>query len=186
MKAVLALGAMAVMAAGQAFMQAEQQRAQQQAQARAAEAQAQTAADNAIAMQQQADLALQKGEVEKRRIDMERDKASRDYQAQAAARRSLLASGNVDIASGSAADSLLGNAALHGEDAAANRYNWALAGWQADERARQARRQADALNAQATGYKRQASWLNTSAGNIGNSLLSAGLAGAGSLIRRTP
>ena len=178
MKAVLALGAMAVMAAGQAFMQAEQQRAARQAQANSAQAQAQTAANNALAAQQQADLALQKGEAEKRRIDTERDTASRDYQAQAAAQRSLLASGNVDLASGSAADSLLGNAAIYGEDAAANRHNWALADWQAGENARQALLQADAFNAQSQGYSRQASWLSKSAGNIGNSLLSAGLAGA--------
>jgi hypothetical protein len=178
MKAALALGAMAVMAAGQTFMQAEQQRAARQAQAQSAQAQAQAAANNAIAMQQQAELELHKGEVEKRRIDGERDTASRNYQQQAAAQRSLLASGNVDLASGSAADSLLGNAAIYGEDAAANRHTRALADWQADEKARQARWQADVLNAQSQGYGRQASWLSKSAGNIGNSLLSAGLAGA--------
>jgi hypothetical protein len=170
MKAALALGAMAAMAAGQAFMQAEQQRAHKQAQAGAAE-------NNAIAMRQQADVERQKGEAETRRHDMDRDKLSRDYQARAGAQRSLLASGNVDIASGSAADSLLGNAALYGEDLAANRHKRALASWQADENARQARRQADA-------YAAQASWLNASAGNIGDSLLSAGMAGAGSYLQR--
>jgi len=171
---------MAVMSAGQAFMQSEQQRAQQQAQANAANSQAQAAANNAIAMQQQADMELQKGEVEKRRIDMERDKVSRSYQAQAAANRSLLASGNVDLTSGSAADSLLGNAMLFGEDMAANRYNFALADWQANENARQARWQGDVYNAQSQGYAQQASWLSKSAGGIGNSLLSAGIAGVSS------
>lgn len=168
---------MAVTAAAGAYMQAEQQRVQQQGQANAAKAQAQAAANNAIAMQQQADVELQKGQVEKRRIDMERDKISRAYQQQAAGNRSLLASGNVDITSGSAADSLLGNAMLFGEDMAANRYNFALADWQAEENARQARWQSDVYGSQAQGYNSQASWLSKSSGSLGNSLLSAGIAG---------
>jgi hypothetical protein len=109
---------------------------------------------------------------------MERDKLSREYQAQAGANRGLLASGNVDIASGSAADSLLGNAMLYSEDLAANRYNRVLAGWQANENARQARWQGDTASAQSQAYSQQASWLNQSAGGIGDSLLSAGIAGA--------
>ena len=183
MKAALALGSLAALAAGQAFTQSEQQRAQMQTQAKSAQAQAQAAANSAIAMQQQADAELRKGEVEKRRIDTDRDRMSRAYQSQAGARRSLLASGNLDIASGSAADSLLGDAMLFGEDMAANRHTWSLAEWQAKENARQAQWQADQLAAQSRAYGSQASWLSRSAGGLGNSLLSGLFAGGSSLAR---
>jgi len=160
---IAAVAAMAVMAAGQAYMQSEQQRAQLQYQSNLEES-------RAVAMRQQADLEAQKGAVEQRRQDMERDRISRDYQTQAAKHRSLLASGNVDMTSGSAADFLLGNAALFGEDMAANRLNWNLAGWQAKENARQAGYQSALLGS-------QSSWLSQSAGGIENSLLAGGLAG---------
>ncbi|MDR0239102.1 MAG: hypothetical protein LBI88_02585, partial [Deltaproteobacteria bacterium] len=129
--ALAVMGVMAAMSAGQAFMQSEQQRAQQKAQASAAE-------NNAIALRQQAQLELQKGEVNKRRVDMERDTLHRDYEQQAGAKRSLLAGSNVDITSGSAADSLLGNAMRFGEAMAVNRYHYALADWEAGENARKA------------------------------------------------
>jgi len=169
MKASLVLGGvMALMSAGQAFIQAEAQRTQTKAQANAAE-------NNAIAMRQQAQLELQKGEINKRRVDAERDTLRRGYEQQAGANRSLLASGNVDISGGSAADSLLGNAQLFSEDMGANRYNFQLAGWEANEAARKANWQADT-------YSSQASWLKKSAGSLGTSLLSAGLAGGKSWI----
>ena len=177
----IAVGMMAVMAAGQAFMQSEQQRAQQQGQANAARAQAQAAANEATARQQQADIELQKGEMEKRRLDTERDTLHRAYQERAGTKRSLLAAGNVDIASGSAADSLLGDAALLGEDMATNSYTRSLADWQAAEKARQARWEADQLAARSSLLQAQASWIGKSAGSLGDSLLSAGIAGAGRL-----
>ena len=174
-------GVMAVVSAAGAFVQSEQQRVQQQAahkaQSQAAQQQAMTAMNNAQAMRQQADIELQKGEVNKRRVDMDRDRLRRGYEQQAGANRSLLASGFVDISSGSAADSLLANADLFGEDMALNRYNWTLADWEANENARQARWQADQFAARGLGYRRQASWLGKSAGGIGDSLLSAGIAG---------
>ncbi|MDR0466689.1 MAG: hypothetical protein LBH94_04970 [Deltaproteobacteria bacterium] len=165
---VIAAVAAAVIAAGEAFLQAEQQRAQKKYES-------DVAANNAIAMRQQAEMELQKGEADKRRVDTERDKLSRDYQAQAAANRSLLASGNVDMTAGSAADSLLGNAALFGEDVATNRYNWTLAGWQASENARQARYQA-------TVYDSQSSWLKKSGGTLGTSLFLGMHAGGKSML----
>ena len=163
----IVMGVMAAASAASAYMQSEAQRAQTNAQSEAAKS-------NAIAMSQQADIERQKGEVDKRRIDMERDKLRRDYEAQAGANRSLLASGNLDMTSGSAADSLLGNALLFGDDMAANRYNFELASWEAGDNARKAGWQSDT-------YSAQSSWLNKSAGSVGDSLLSAGIAGGQSL-----
>ena len=164
---IAAAGIMAAVSAGQAFMKSERQRAQTLAQADAAR-------NNALAARQQAHSELQKGELNKRRVDMERDRLRRDYERQAGAKRSLLASGNVDISSGSAADALLGDADLFAEDLAANRHAHALAGWEAGEAARKAAWQADSFDA-------QASWLGRSAGSLGDSLLSAGIAGGKNL-----
>ena len=165
-----ATGIMAAVSAGQAFMQSERQRARMRAEADAAR-------NSALAARQQAQVELQKGEMNTRRIDAERDELRRDYERQAGPKRSLIASGNVDISSGSAADSLLGDADLFAEDLAANRHKRSLAEWEAGEAARRAAWQADGLDA-------HASWLGRSAGGLGDSLLSAGLAGGRNVLWR--
>ena len=169
--------AMAAIAAVSKFSESQQQQTQQKYQAELTRYDGDVANNNAIAMRQQADIDIQRGEMAQRGIDNERDKLRRGYEAEAGTNRSLLAAGNVDITSGSAADSLLGNAMLFSEDYAANRYNHAVAGWDAAEQARISQFKASQFDAQRDASYSQASWLKKSAGGIGNSLLSAGIAG---------
>ena len=129
-------------------------------------------------MKQQAKIELQKGEIAKSAVDRERDIIRRNYEAEAGRNRSMLATGNVDLSSGSASDSLLGNAMLFSEDYGANRYNHAVANWEAGEQARQASFKASQFESQSATLKTQSSWLRKSAGGIGNSLLAGGLGGA--------
>ena len=78
--------------------------------------------------------------------------------------RSLLASGNLDLGSGSALDLLTGNANLFADDMAVNRYNRAMAGWEAGEAAKQ-------QEYMARQYDSQASYLKKTSGSVGRSLL---------------
>jgi hypothetical protein len=168
---------MAVAAAASSFMSSQSQAAQQKYQANVAEHEAQVADQNALAVRRQADVELQRGQIEQEKIDRERDALRRQYEAEAGRNRSLLASGNVDISSGSAFDSLMGNAVLFSGDLAANRYNRAVAGWEAGERSRRLLYQADLYANQGEASRTQSSWLKKTAGNLGTSLLTAGIDG---------
>ena len=174
----LAVGAvMAIGSAVSAFSGAEASRAQARQQADMMNYEAAVSANNAVAMRQQKDIELQKGQIEQNRVDEERNRLRRAYEAEAGTNRSLLAGQGVDISSGSAADSLLGNSLLFAEDMGVNRYNFQLAGWEAREAGRQAETQARQFDHEALVSRQQASWIKKTSGNLGTSLLTAGLAG---------
>lgn len=156
--------AMAAVSAVQSYSESKQKTAQQKYQAAVAE-------NNATAMRQQADLEVQKGQIEQGKVDRERDQLRKTYEAEAGANRSMLAGAGVEMTSGSAADLLTGNANAFADDILVNRYNRAMTGWEAGEKARQA-------NYQASVYSSEASWLKKTAGSTGKSLLTAGITGA--------
>lgn len=162
-----------------AFMNAEANRAAARQQSEMHRYESQVAEQNAQSMQQQANLERQRGEAEQERINRERDTLRHQYEQEAGRNRSLLAAGNVDISSGSALDVLAGNATLFSGDMAVNRYNHALADWEARERARQAEFQSAQYTTQAEASRRNAGWVKKSAGGLGTSLLTAGMSGAG-------
>jgi hypothetical protein len=73
----------------------------------------------------------------------------------------------------------MGNAMLFSQDLAANRYNRAVAGWEAGEESRRLRYQADLYANQTEASRAQSSWLKKTAGGLGTSLLTAGISGLG-------
>ena len=167
-------GASALMA----FSSAEQQRSSAAYQADVMKNEATVAENNAKIARQQAGIELQKGEASQRAIDLQRNAMRREYEGKAGTNRSLLAGGNVDITTGSAAESLLGEAQVFSEDLWVNRYNQALAGWEGREASRLQEVQAIQFGNQASSLRSQASWLKKSSGSLGSSLLTAGLSGA--------
>ncbi len=134
------------------------------------EYQADVYASNAQSLYSQANLARQQGEVEKDSIDSELTQLRRDYNAVQGQNTSLMAAGNVVLESGSALDTIVGNANLFAEDVGENRYNYALADWEAENNARQLEYQGDV-------YDAQSSWLDKTSGSLGLSLLSGHIAG---------
>lgn len=149
--------------AAQSFISAEATRKSQ-------EYQADVYAANAEALRSQAELTRQQGEVAQSEIDDEKTQMRRDYNTAQGQATSLLAAGNVVLDSGSALDTLTGNADLFAVDVGQNRYNYALAGWEAENSAKQLEYEADVSDA-------QASWLNQTAGSLGMSLLTSSLTG---------
>lgn len=135
----------------------EQQRMQAQAQGEAMEAQAQ-------AQRRQADLLQEKGNIEARNIEKQRRQLRRDFEQAQGHNRSLLAAGNVDMSSGSALDVSLGNIDRFVAEVGQNAYDVALKKWETNEQVKQARYQADL-------YDAQGSYLQSSAGTLGTSLL---------------
>lgn len=139
------------------------QAAQQRAQASALEAQA-------SASRQQAEIQRQKGEIEAQNYDRQKSQLRRQFEDTQGQNRSLLAAGNVDMASGSARDVSLGNIERFAVDVGENAYQKALSLWGSEQ-------QAKTLDFQANVYDAQSSYLNKTAGNLGTSLLTAGLSG---------
>ena len=76
----------------------------------------------------------------------------------------------VDISSGSAADTLEGNALRFSQDVALNRYQKALSEWETGENVK-------ALEANAANYDAAASYYGSTVKGLGNSLLTAGITG---------
>lgn len=119
---------------------------------------------------QQAEMQRRQGEVEAQNYDRQKSQLRREFTATQGKNRSLLAAGNVDMASGSALDVSLGNIDRFAADVGENAYQKALALWSAEQQAR-------TLDAQADIYSAQSSYLRRTAGNLGTSLLTAGLSG---------
>ena len=142
----------------------ENERANANAQADALEAQA-------LTTRRQAELQAQKGELEARNIDRQKAKLRREFEAQQGHNRSLLAAGNIDMSSGSAADVAEGNILHFGQEMGENAYDVALKRWETNE-------QVKAMNYQADVYDAQASYISSSAGSFGTSLLKGALQGA--------
>ncbi len=154
MGAELIIGiASGVFTAAQSVISAEAARANQ-------EYQAKVYAANADAMRMQADLERQQGEIAQANIDKEKTQLRRDYNAMQGQNTSLLASNNVLLESGSALDTMMGNADLFAEDIGENRYNYALAGWEAENQARHTEWEADVADNQASWLKKTSATLS--------------------------
>ena len=160
--AALALTVGGLTAAG-SLANAQTQAAQQRAQADALQAQSSAA-------RQQAAIQRQKGEIEAQNYDRQRSQLRRQFEETQGRNRSLLAAGNVDMSSGSAQDVSLGNIERFAADVGENAYQKALKEWETAQEVKNLSYQAAALDA-------QGSYLKKSAGNLGTSLLTAGLSG---------
>lgn len=134
-------------------------------------AQAEAQKTQAAEYRRQAELAGQRGEIEAQNIERRKIKLRREFNEIQSRNRSLLAAGNVDMASGSALDLSLGNIDRFAADLGDNAYEKALKQWESRENSR-------ILDWQARQAEAQASYLNRTAGNLGTSLLDAGIAGA--------
>ena len=162
----VALGlTMGGLAAGQSLLDGLASSQQQRSQARQMEVQAQQARN-------QAQLALDQGEMKKRQIDAQKQQLTREYNARQAHINVAAGAGNVDSSSGSALSVAYGNADLFAGDIQENSYQRALAGWEANQQARQNRWQADTLDANASALRQTADnmW-----GTVMGSLVSGGL-----------
>lgn len=160
--AALALTAGGLTAAN-TFAASRQQAAQQKAQGKALQAQADVA-------RQQAEMTAEKGRIEAEAFDRQKSELRREYEAVQGRNRSLLAAGNVDMSSGSAQDVSLGNIDRFAADVGENAYQKALKGWETAQEVKN-------LNYQAASLDAQGGYLKKSAGNLGSSLLTAGLSG---------
>lgn len=149
----------------QAFSNSQRQVAQAQNQARVLEANAKLTRQNAAAEAEQARFQAQ-------RQDQEKSRLRRDYNNIQAQNRIALGAGNVDIQSGSALDTELGNIQNFAADMGDNAYAVAMKKWEASERERQGRQSARIM-------EENASWLRQSSGNTATSLLTGGIAGLG-------
>ncbi len=160
--AALAL-TMGGLTAANSFAASRQQAAQQKAQAGALRAQAD-------ATRRQAALAARAGRIEAENLDRQQSALRREFEEAQGRNRSLLAAGNVDMSSGSALDVSLGNIERFAADVGENRYQKALREWETAQEVKN-------LEYQAATQEAQGSYLKKSAGNLGASLLTAGLAG---------
>jgi len=157
----IAVGLMAAASGYQAYSGMEAQRKQ-------AEYQAAVARNNAVLGQQQADLERRKTEIAQRGIDEEKKRVKREYSSAAGENRSILAAGNLDITSGSALDLLEGNYNRFADDMGEMEYQKALTGWEGE-------RQAQLHEYGASSGLSQASFLESTAGSVGQSVLTGGL-----------
>ncbi len=156
----------AVVSAISTFSQMEAARKQKQYQAAVAR-------NNAIAKRQQADITRRKTEVAMRAVDEDKKKAKRKYVEAAGTNVSLLAAGNVELVSGSALDLLEGNLNRFADDMGELEFKKELTGWEG-------RREAQIQEWEGDVEESNASFLQQTAGSVGDSLLGAGLAGVGS------
>ncbi|MBO4335845.1 MAG: hypothetical protein J5846_08460, partial [Desulfovibrio sp.] len=115
-------------------------------------------------------LMQQKGDIEARQIEKQKRQLRRDFEQAQGHNRSLLAAGNVDMGSGSALDVELGNIDRFASEMQGNAYDVALKKWETGEQVKMANYQADA-------YDAQGSYLKSSAGSLGTSLLKGAIAG---------
>lgn len=147
------------------LLQASRQNAELNAQAANAEQQAR---NYELMAKETAD----KGRVEAAQIDAQKSRLRRAYNETQGRNRSLLAAGNVDMTSGSAADSESGNVEMFAADMGDNAYNRILKEWEtANNKAR--------LEASAGAYHDQASSLRSQAsGSWLPSLLNTAISGA--------
>lgn len=145
------------------FAASRLQAAQQKAQGQALQAQANVT-------RQQAAITAEKGRIEAENFDRQKSALRREYEDIQGRNRSLLAAGNVDMGSGSALDTGMGNIERFASDVGENAYQKALKEWETAQAVKNLAYQADM-------YDAQGSYLKKSAGNVGTSLLTAGLSG---------
>lgn len=137
------------------------------------EAQASALRSQADAARQQAALTAEKGRIEAENFDRQKIALRREYEDTEGRNRSLLAAGNVDMSSGSALAASLGNIERFASDVGENAYQKALKEWETAQEVKNLAYQADM-------YDARGSYLKKSAGNLGASLLTAGLSGLSS------
>ncbi|MCK5639917.1 MAG: hypothetical protein KAJ19_03940 [Gammaproteobacteria bacterium] len=130
-------------------------------------------ANNALAKRQQAEITRKKTEIAMRAKDEEKKKVKREYTAAAGTNRSLLAAGSVELTTGSALDLLEGNYNRFADDMGELEYQKELTGWEG-------RREADIQDFEGGVFESSSSYLSSTAGTVGDSLLGAGLAGGSS------
>jgi hypothetical protein len=160
----LAIGAIVVglVSAFSAFQQSEAQRQQQ-------EYEAAITRNNAIAKDQQAELVRQRTEADRIAADKEKHKVKRKYLDAAGTNMSLIASKNVAL-TGSALDLLEGNLEIFADDMGEMEFQKELNTWTG-------RREAQVLDFEAETLRSNASFLERTAGSVGQSLLTGGIAG---------
>ncbi len=156
----------AVMTAVKTFSTMEAQRRDKQYKAK-------VEANNAIAKRQQADIARRQTEAATRAKDQEKKKLKREYTKAAGTNKSLLAAANVDLTTGSALDLLEGNYNRFADDMGEIEYARALKGWEGE-------READILEWEAETGETHSSYLESTAGSTGTSLLGGAIAGGSS------
>ena len=156
-------GALSALSSFSGSMQAGANQRQQAAQMRA----------NAEITRRNADIERERGRQEAYEQDRQKIRLRREFNDKQAANRLALGAGYVDMTSGSALDQSLGNIDAFASDMADNKYAVAMRKWESREKEKGLRAQADNLAA-------NASYLDRTAANIGTSLLTAGLSGAGS------
>lgn len=126
---------------------------------------------NAEGKRQQADIQEKRTEVEQRAKSREQEKLKQAYKEFAGENRSLIAAGNVDMTSGSALDILEGNANRYADDLGELEFDKEMIGWTG-------RREAQILEWEGDVMDSQASYLRSTAGSLGTSLLSGAFSGA--------
>lgn len=135
-------------------------------------AQAAQARSQAGLIRAQAAADKESGEREAYELDKRKRELRREFKETMGGNRSRLGAGNVDMASGSALDVAEGNIARFAADMGDNAYAKALKLWETDTRERAAKYQAAAREA-------DADYLSQTAGNIGASILTGLIGGAG-------
>ena len=145
------------------FQQSEGKRKQQEHEADVLES-------KATAKDQQAEITRRQVEIEKEAFDRDAILQKRRYVEAAGTNKAILAAGNVDISSGSALDLLEGNLNRFADDAGELEYQKELSMWTG-------KRDVDILGFEAELLRSNASFLDRTAGSVGQSLLTAGLEG---------
>lgn len=125
---------------------------------------------NAEAARNQAKITAEKGRIEGENLDRERSALRRQYADLQSGNIASLGALGVDMSSGSALDTLEGNALRFSQDVALNRYQKALSEWETGENVK-------ALEANAANYDAAASYYGSTVKGLGNSLLTAGITG---------
>lgn len=161
-------------AAFSAYSQTEQQNAAARAQQRQAQYEANVAAQNANRARGDAELAQAQSNENLRNMDRQRTQMRREYEAEQGANLSMLAASGTDISSGSAFDLLSGNADIFSADMGEALRNREFAQWEGKNKV-------EGLLHEASVYDSKAGFLRSTKANLGNSLLNAGIAGAGAL-----
>lgn len=127
---------------------------------------------NAAIQRRNAQIELERSRQEAYGQDRQKSRLRREFMQRQAHNRVALASGNVDMASGSALDVALGNIDAFAADMGDNAFAVAMKKWEGREKFKNLHAQANAMDA-------NASYLNKTADTIGSSLLTAGLTGLG-------
>lgn len=159
--------ALALTAGGLAALSSLQQVSAQNKQARYQQSVAEA---NAQAARNQAKITAEKGRIQAENLDRERSALRRQYADLQSGNIASLGALGVDMTSGSAADTLEGNAMRFSQDVALNRYQKALSEWETGENVK-------AQEANAKNYDATASYYGSTVKNLGNSLLTAGITG---------